>query len=75
MNEFEQARSFGLIDCPHGLMCFDVYTDRYNFIRVETLGYPIRAIWQGNQIIVEMNNRDKRVYNSLSSQSYYVVSI
>lgn len=75
MNEFEQARSFGLIDCPSGLMCFNVHTDRYNFIRVETAGYPIRAIWQGNQIIVEMKDGDRRVYNALSSQSYYVISI
>lgn len=75
MNEFEQARLFGLIDCPSGLMCFNVHIDRYNFIRVETAGYPIRAIWQGNQIIVEMKDGDKRVYNALSSQSYYVISI
>ena len=75
MDQFEQARSFGLIDCPPGLMCFNVHTDRYNFIRVETLGYPVRAMWQGNQIIVEMRDGDRRVYNSLSSHSYYVVSI
>ena len=75
MSEFEQARSFGLIDCPHGLMCFDAYIDRYNSRRVSTPGYPIRAMWQGNQVIVEMRGGEKIVYSALSSQSYYVVSI
>jgi hypothetical protein len=55
MNEFEKARSFGLITIPEGQMCFHVHTDRYNFISVETSGYPIHAMWQGDQIIVKMN--------------------
>jgi hypothetical protein len=74
MNEFEQARSFGLIDCPQGLMCFDAYIDRYNSRRVSTPGYPIRAMWQGNQIIVEMRHGDTIVYSDLNSSAYYVVS-
>jgi hypothetical protein len=56
-------------------MYFDAYIDRYNFIRVATPGYPIRAMWQGNQVIVEMRGGEKIVYSALSSQSYYVVSI
>ncbi len=74
MNEFEQARSFGLITIPQGQMCFYVHTDRYTFISVETSGYPVHAMWQGDQIIVEMNYGDTRVYNALSSSAYYVVS-
>ena len=74
MNEFEQARSFGLITIPQGQMCFHVHTDRYNFISVETSGYPIDAMWQGDQIIVKMNYGDTRVYSELSSSAYYVVS-
>jgi hypothetical protein len=74
MNEFEKARSFGLITIPEGQMCFHVHTDRYNFISVETSGYPIHAMWQGDQIIVKMNYGDIRVYSELRSSSYYVVS-
>jgi hypothetical protein len=74
MNEYEQARSFGLITIPEGQMCFYVHTDKYNLIRVETLGYPIKAMWQGDQIIVEMHYGETRVYSALSSSAYYVVS-
>jgi hypothetical protein len=74
MNEFEQARSFGLITIPHGLCFFYVHIDKYNFISVETSGYPVKAMWQGDQIIVEMSHGDIRVYSALSSSAYYIVS-
>lgn len=74
MNEFEQARMFGLIDIPPGQQCFRPFIDKYNPVMIETLGQPVRAMWQGNQIIVDMENGDTRVYNSLSSAGYYRVS-
>lgn len=74
MNEFELARQFGYIDIPSGMQCFRVFTDRYNSILIETGGQPVRGMWQGSQIIIEMENGDTRVYNSLSPAGYYKVS-
>jgi hypothetical protein len=74
MNEFEQARQFGLIDIPSGMQCFRAFIDRYNSIMVQTAGQPIRGMWQGNQIIIEMSSGDTLVYNSLSPAGYYRVS-
>ncbi len=74
MNEFEKARQFGLIDIPTGQQCFRVFTDRYDSVMIQTFGYPVKAIWQGNQIIVEMQSGEVFVYNSLSPSGYYRVS-
>lgn len=75
MSEFEEARSFGLIDLPYGQSCFHVHLDRYRFIRVGTDGNPRKAMWQGNSILVEMSWGERRVYDSsLSPSGYFAIS-
>jgi len=71
---FLEAKDFGVVDVPRNEpSCFRVFFNRSNAYTVQTSGQPMHAYWSGNSIIVEMDNGDKRIYNSLDSGSYQTI--
>jgi hypothetical protein len=74
MSDFEKARMFGLIDIPYGQRCFRPFIDKYNPYSIETNGQPVRAMWQGNNIIVDFEDGETRIFSTLSPEGYYRVS-
>jgi len=71
---FLDAKSFGVVDVPRNQQyCFRVFFDRSNSYTIETSGQPMHAYWSGSNIIVEMDNGDKRIYNSLDPGGYQII--
>lgn len=74
MNEFEQARSYGIIDIPTWMRCcFRVFLDQHYPVPVQTSEQPVRAYWSGSVIVVEMENGEIRRYHGLSESSFTIV--
>lgn len=74
MNEFEQARCYGIVDIPrYTSCCFRVFLTQHHFITVQTSGQPMDVYWQGCVLIAEMENGQLRRYFGLSESSYEIV--
>jgi len=74
INEFQDARNYGIVDIPrHSAWCFRVFINQHYFITMQTSGQPMDVYWQGNSLIVEMENGQLRRYFGLSESSYEIV--
>lgn len=74
MNDFEQARCYGIVDIPrHSAWCFRVFVTQHYFVTMQTSGQPMDVYWSGDVLIVEMESGQLRRYFGLTESAYEIV--
>lgn len=68
----DECRQYGFIDiAPRSQGPYiRVWRNNYEPITIPTGPWPIRAMWQGNNIVAEFENSPPRVYHGLSSDAF-----
>lgn len=71
MSLLQESRRCGMIDLPKNIgPCFRVWQSDYDCVTIPTGQYPSRAMWQGENIIVEFESAPTRIYHGLDSAAY-----